>query len=105
MRGEFSSQRTARGGAIQELLRPQSEMIDMLVSESMGSVAAFARVHPSDTELERHYLGLIPEGSELVVVEEHLLVCGECIQRAEGTASYVDAIRAAAILGGFDQDY
>jgi hypothetical protein len=53
--------------------------------------------HLSDTDLERYYLGLIPEGPELVALVEHLLWCQECLQRAEESDRYVDAIRAAIV--------
>lgn len=59
--------------------------------------------HPSDTDLERHYLGMMPEGPKLAALEGHLLVCGACVDRAEQTAGYVDAIRAASIKAGFDR--
>ena len=38
--------------------------------------------HPSDTDLERYCLGIIQEGPELDALEEHLLICGECVDRA-----------------------
>jgi hypothetical protein len=34
--------------------------------------------------------------AELAALEEHLLWCGTCVDRAEATARYVDAVRAAA---------
>jgi hypothetical protein len=58
--------------------------------------------HISDTDLERYYLGVIPDGPELAVLEEHLLICSECVDRAEGTQNYVDQIRAGLIRGRFD---
>jgi hypothetical protein len=58
--------------------------------------------HLSDTDLERYYLGLIPDGPELAELEEHLLRCGECVDQAEGTENYVDAIQAGIIRGNFD---
>jgi hypothetical protein len=56
--------------------------------------------HVSNTDLERYYLGMIPDGPELAALEEHLLICGECVDRAEEVQDYVDAIRAAAIQRG-----
>lgn len=38
--------------------------------------------HPSDTDLERYRLGMIQAGPELDALEEHLLICGECVDRA-----------------------
>ena len=58
--------------------------------------------HISDTDFERYYLGMIPSGPELAVLEEHLLVCAECVERAEASDFYIDAIRAAIIRGNFD---
>jgi hypothetical protein len=58
--------------------------------------------HISEDDLERHYLGMIPEGPELATLEEHLLVCGECIERAKEVQAYVDAIRAGLIKGKWD---
>ena len=36
----------------------------------------------------------IPEGPELAAVEEHLLIRGECVNRAQEMQDYVDAIQA-----------
>ena len=58
--------------------------------------------HISDTDLERYYLGMIPDGPELAALEEHLLICGECVERAEETQDQVDVIRAGIIRGCFD---
>ena len=57
--------------------------------------------HPSDTDLERYRLGMIPEGAELDALEEHLLICGECVDRALASDTYVDRIRAALVKCGF----
>lgn len=58
--------------------------------------------HISDDDLERYYLGLVTGESELAILEEHLLVCAECVDRMKETQDYVDAIRAGMTLGGFD---
>jgi len=60
--------------------------------------------HISDTDLERYYLGKIPEGPELAALEEHLLTCPECVERADETDRYVDVVRAAVVRGNFDLD-
>jgi hypothetical protein len=60
--------------------------------------------HVSDTDLERYYLGMIPDGPELAALEEHLLICGECVDRAEEAAHYVDMIRAWIIERNWDRD-
>jgi hypothetical protein len=58
--------------------------------------------HLSHTDLERYYLGMIPDGPELSALEEHLLMCGECVDRAEEVQDYVDAIQAGIIGERFD---
>ena len=60
--------------------------------------------HISDDDLEKYHLGMIPEGPEFERLEEHLLACSFCAERAEMTADYVDAIRAAIIEGNWDSD-
>jgi hypothetical protein len=52
--------------------------------------------HISDYDLERYYLGMVTEENELAVLEEHLLWCTSCVERAEETQDYVDAMRVAA---------
>ena len=56
--------------------------------------------HPSDTDLEGYRLGMILEGPELNGLEEHLLICGECVDRAQASDAYVDRIRAALVNCG-----
>ena len=51
----------------------------------------------SEQDLERYHLGMIPEGPELGALEEHLLWCHDCIDRAEEVQIYVDAIRAGLV--------
>lgn len=51
--------------------------------------------HPSDLDLERYHLGMVA-GQGLESLERHLLTCWECVDRAEESARYVDAIRSAA---------
>ena len=52
--------------------------------------------HIDDHDLERYHLGMVNDEAELAALEEHLLWCGACVDRAEATARYVDAVRAAA---------
>jgi hypothetical protein len=52
--------------------------------------------HISDEDLERYHLGMVTDESELAPLEEHLLACSSCAERAE------EAIRAAIIEGGYD---
>jgi hypothetical protein len=48
----------------------------------------------SDHDLERCYLGMIVDERDLVVLEEHLIMCAECVERAQASDAYVDQIRA-----------
>ena len=50
--------------------------------------------HISDHDLERYYLGMVKDEVELASLEEHLLACPACAERAESTQDYVDALRA-----------
>ena len=59
--------------------------------------------HISDHDLERYYLGLIPQGPELDAFEEHLLACPKCVDQAEASDAYVDAIRAGTVTGRFER--
>ena len=52
--------------------------------------------HIDDHDLERYHLGIVKDEAELAALEGHLLWCGACVDRAEATARYVDAVRAAA---------
>ena len=54
--------------------------------------------HISDHDLERFILGTITDETELAPLEEHLLVCAECIDRADETRHYVAAMRRALTL-------
>jgi hypothetical protein len=58
--------------------------------------------HITDEDLERYYLGMIKDEAELAPLEEHLLACAACVERAEEVAAYVDTLRAALIAGNFD---
>lgn len=58
--------------------------------------------HISDHDLERYHLGMVIDEAELAPIEEHLLACPTCAQRAEQAAEYVDTLRAAIIAGTFD---
>jgi len=51
--------------------------------------------HISDDDLERYAMGAVEDEGELAALEEHLLMCDECIDRAERTDRYVEAMRAA----------
>ena len=47
---------------------------------------------------------MVVDEAELAPLEEHLMACPECVERAEQTAVYVDTLRAAIIAGNFDPD-
>jgi len=51
--------------------------------------------HISDHDLERYYLGMVTDEQELAHLEEHILCCASCTERAEQTQDYVDAMRIA----------
>jgi hypothetical protein len=51
--------------------------------------------HISDHDLERYCLDMITEEEELAPLEEHLLWCHSCVERAEEAQDYVDLIRRA----------
>jgi hypothetical protein len=53
--------------------------------------------HVSEHDLERYYLGMVIDEAELARLEEHILGCGSCAQRAEEAQDYVDAMRVAAL--------
>jgi hypothetical protein len=53
-------------------------------------------IHIIDHDLERYHLGMVKDEAELATLEEHLLACGTCADRAAAAADYVDAVRAAA---------
>jgi anti-sigma factor RsiW len=58
--------------------------------------------HVTDHDLERYHLGMIVEETELAALEEHLLACSACAERAQATANYIDAMRRAIAEGDHD---
>lgn len=50
--------------------------------------------HISDHDLERYYLGMVADEEELAPLEEHLLWCPSCVERADEAQDYVDVIRS-----------
>ena len=56
-----------------------------------------ATEHISDHDLERYYLGMVTDEAESAPLEEHLLWCYKCVERAEQTQDYVDAMRRAIL--------
>lgn len=51
--------------------------------------------HITDGDLERYAMGTMEDEGQLAILEEHLLVCGQCIDRAEAAEAYVQAMRTA----------
>ena len=60
--------------------------------------------HIADHDLERHHLGMVVDEAELAAVEEHLLWCHSCVERAAESANYVDLMRREIIAGNLDLD-
>jgi len=58
--------------------------------------------HLADHDLERYYLGMVTDETELAMLEGHLLACPECEGRAEHSDALVDLIRQAIIMGNYD---
>ncbi len=56
------------------------------------------REHPDEDTLEKYLLGSLDE-KEAQGVEEHLLVCQPCIDKAEDMRNYIQAMRKAAGTG------
>ena len=55
--------------------------------------------HRTDHDLERYHLGMIVDETELGPLEEHLLACSDCAERAKQPADYIDVIRRGMIEG------
>lgn len=51
--------------------------------------------HVQDEDLERYCLGTITEEAEIAPIEEHLMVCSECIDRAQAQDAYIRAVKGA----------
>jgi hypothetical protein len=67
-----------------------------LVARVLAGAYANPPHHIDDHDLERYHLGMVKDEAELAALEEHLLWCSGCIDRAEAAAQYVDGVRAAA---------
>jgi hypothetical protein len=53
--------------------------------------------HITDHDLEQYYLDMVKDESELAALEEHILACGSCAERADEAQDFVDAMRIAAL--------
>ena len=51
--------------------------------------------HLSYDDLERFILGMVTDEAELEPLEQHLLLCADCIDRADETREHVGAMRTA----------
>jgi hypothetical protein len=51
--------------------------------------------HISDHDLERLILGMVKDEAELERLEQYLLVCAECIERADEARQYVGTMKTA----------
>ena len=72
-------------------LRARRELVARLLAKVLAKLG-----HIGDHDLERYHLGMVKDEAELAALEEHLLWCSAWVDRAEATARYVDAVRAAA---------
>jgi anti-sigma factor RsiW len=54
-----------------------------------------SKQHLTTDDLERYCLGMVTASEELAKLEEHLLACSECVERAERAQDYVATVRAA----------
>jgi hypothetical protein len=59
------------------------------------------REHISDHDLERYHLGMVT-GAELDTLEDHIIGCASCADRAHEIADFMDAMRAGATMADFD---
>ncbi|MGA3075806.1 MAG: hypothetical protein ABSG56_19220 [Bryobacteraceae bacterium] len=50
-----------------------------------------------DNDLEQYLLGYVTDESELALIEEHLLVCEQCIDRAQRLGMEMASIRHALV--------
>lgn len=80
---------------------------DMKRKDNTTTMPHAAHISPSsdlsDEDLERYLLGRIPAGEELAEVEDHLIRCPSCAERAEAMTDPIAAlIRALQRFEGED---
>ena len=80
------------------MLRARREQVAQEITQIHGTLPN----HIGGHDLERYHLGMVKDEVELARLEEHLLWCEICLDRAEAAAQYVDEIRAAACERGED---
>ena len=66
-------------------------------SSSVDALVGMNWIHISDDDLERYYLGMVTAEKELAPLEEHILACPDCAERAEAVQDDVDAMRVALL--------
>jgi hypothetical protein len=58
--------------------------------------------HIDEHDLERYHLGMVTTETEMAEIEEHILGCPVCAERAGEAADFVDMIRTVIIEGDLD---
>jgi hypothetical protein len=64
-------------------------------SDRRLSLCAFEGLRQSGRYLERYYFGMVIDETELAPLEEHLIACLECVERAKESDAFVDSMRRA----------
>ena len=65
------------------------------VLQDIAEICGMLAPHIDDHDLECYHLGMVEDEAELAKLEEYLLWCETCVDRAEAAAAYVDEIRVA----------
>ena len=60
--------------------------------------------HIATADLERYHLGRVYEIDKVVVLEEHLLWCQECLERLDAIERLIDQLRTVLILCALDRE-
>lgn len=75
-----------------------------MVSPSPGPLSPMSTDHISSDDLERYCLNRVTDGPELAVIQEHLLQCQHCVDRAEALNQFIALARAGVVRGIFEVD-
>lgn len=59
----------------------------------MIASAMSIHAHIQDDDLEKYFLGMIPDQNQLDQIETHLLVCSLCALKADWTREYVRTMK------------
>src|SRR5438105_265479 len=73
-------------------LRAERRQVEL----QLAAVYAKLPGHISDHDLERYHLGMVTGEVELAPLEEHLMFCKICVDRAKEVAEWVSAVREGA---------